>query len=158
MNTYPSFYPNMGQQQQMSSVYNNMYQQPIQQNYPQQIQPPPPAPVPTLTGKFVENKDIVGVTEIPVGSYGIFPTVNLKEIYVKLYNKNGSTDIVTYLPTNLPADPNEQQMGNMNNAVVDQILQKMSILEEKIDALTNNNIPIIDKKVDNEPQPIAGGF
>ena len=49
-----------------------------------------------LNGKIVENKDIVSVTEIPVGGYGFFPKADLSEIYLKMWNSSGTTDTIYY--------------------------------------------------------------
>ena len=85
-----------GYQQYPQIPYNNNFQgnnfnQPLsQQNASAQqfnLQVPN-----TLNGKIVESKDIVSVTEIPLGGYGLFPKADLSEIYVKVWNNSGTTE------------------------------------------------------------------
>lgn len=83
MNYYPNYNPNY---YNPSYSYNIPYNQNVQ---PQQAQ------TQTLNGKIVDSKDIVKVTDVPIGSYGIFPKADLSEIYIKSWNNNGTTNIIT---------------------------------------------------------------
>lgn len=51
--------------------YSNMPQYPRMSQQSQSV---------GLNGKFVDNYDIVKVTEVPMGGYGIFPKADLSEI------------------------------------------------------------------------------
>lgn len=107
------------------------YQNPYLQ--PQSTVPTNPIPAQTmqngLNGKIVDNQEMVKIMEVPFGSYGVYPTADLKEIYVKTWNNNGTTKIATYKPVvtddevDIELNPNED------------IIQKISNLEAKIDNL-----------------------
>jgi hypothetical protein len=51
-----------------------------------------------INGKIVDSEDIVKATEVPIGGYGVFPKADLSEIYIKTWNNNGTTSILTYKP------------------------------------------------------------
>lgn len=89
MNYYPNYNPNY---YNPSYSYNIPYNQNMQ---PQQTQ------TQTLNGKIVDSKDIVKVTDVPIGSYGIFPKADLSEIYIKSWNNNGTTTPSTSYPTEM---------------------------------------------------------
>lgn len=124
MSYYPtnfySNYPYGGNQ------YNNQYQPQIptmtQAQYQPQIQT-------GLQGKIVESEDVVKVTDVPMGGYGIFPKADFSEIYIKTWNGNGTTSILTFQPVIKQEAEKEQET---NNSV---ILERISQLEEKIDML-----------------------
>lgn len=69
----------------MNYYPNNLYQNysyPNTNNYIPQIQNNQYTQ-PQLQGKVVESEDMVKVSEIPFGTYGVFPKADLNEIYVK---------------------------------------------------------------------------
>lgn len=128
-----------GYQQYPQIPYNNNFQgnnfnQPLsQQNASAQqfnLQVPN-----TLNGKIVESKDIVSVTEIPLGGYGLFPKADLSEIYVKVWNNSGTTETLTFKPV---AKENVVNQENTMNV----ILEKINALENKINSL----LPISSSK------------
>ena len=134
MNYYnPSFYPS----------YNGNIQMPPSQYYfnqqPQQVMNNPSAN--GLNGKLVDSEDMARVTEVPIGGYGIFPKADLSEIYIKSWNSNGTTSIITFKPITPEENPTSatQQENSMSNVLI----QKITELENKIDMLiqpkTNNN-------------------
>jgi hypothetical protein len=53
-----------------------------------------------INGKVVDGEEVVKATEVPFGGYGIFPKADLSEIYMKSWNNNGTTQIITFKPTN----------------------------------------------------------
>ena len=134
---------------------NNMYGQPYN-NY-QYNQPLPPATnniqqpqQSLLNGKIVDSEDIVRATEVPIGSYGVFPKADLSEIYIKTWNNNGTTRIIKYQPI-------IQEENNINNSSpIDKIFEKIEQLENKIDCMISgqsnnaNNVakPAAKKEVD----------
>ena len=87
MNYYPT--PNYNPQMQYPSAPNNM---PQQMNFTQQM---PPS---QLNGKIVDSEEMVRATEVPMGSYGIFPKADMSEVFIKIWNQNGTTNIIHYKP------------------------------------------------------------
>ena len=51
-----------------------------------------------LQGKVVDSEDVVRATEVPFGGYGVFPKADLSEIFIKNWNSNGTTQIISYRP------------------------------------------------------------
>lgn len=138
------------------SPYGSMYpgsQYPTFQQQPQQMmyqQPPQQQPNAVLNGKIVDSEDIVKATEVPIGGYGIFPKGDLSEIYVKSWNNNGTTNIITFKPVleNAQVNGNQQSMNDV-------LLQKIENLENKIDKVLNqsNALPTLenmDKKMEGQ--------
>lgn len=138
------FYGNSGmrnynlEQNQSPMQYN---QQPmVQQPLPNVNQPINQQPVNNSTGfngRIVDGIDMVKAIDVPYGSYGVFPRADMKEIYVKCWNPNGTTSTVIYNPI-APSDNTAQMKENDNtvpNDFVVTILSRMNVLEEKIDSL-----------------------
>lgn len=139
------------------SYYNpNLYQNYMQQYSGNYMMPQPPMPImsqnnmpsqqgqpqaSTLNGKLVDSLDVAKATEVPIGGYGVFPKADLSEIYIKSWNSNGTTSIITFKPIAPEENPTSamQQENNISNMLI----QKISELENKIDMLiqpkTNNN-------------------
>lgn len=132
----------------MMNYYNNNYpynysfgvnpylqQQP---SYSYQQAPAAPNNTNILNGKIVDSEDMVKATEVPIGGFGIFPKADLSEIYIKSWNNNGTTNLITFKPYIPPA---AEQNNNSNNLVdftiVNEILEKVSALEGKIDTILN---------------------
>lgn len=130
MNYYPNYNPNY---YNPSYSYNIPYNQNMQ---PQQTQ------TQTLNGKIVDSKGIVKVTDVPIGSYGIFPKADLSEIYIKSWNNNGTTNIITFKPDT------SQPMAEQNP--IDVILERINQLESKID-----NVIKIPETTPQEVTPIV---
>lgn len=127
MNYYPNYYMN-------NYPYNgNNSNQYISQaqNYMPMNQPSPQL----LNGKVVDSADVVKATEVPIGGYGIFPKADLSEIYIKSWNNNGTTSIITFIPVPSEAPVEVQQQDN----TIIEILNKINNLEVKIDSLSNHN-------------------
>ena len=107
--------------------YGNMYQQPqINQT------------AATLQGKIVESADMVKVSEIPFGGFGIFPKGDLSEIYVKSWNNNGTTQINTYKP--VPVENNSESEKEASKQ--DELLQKINELNIKLDNIIKAATPV----------------
>lgn len=139
------------------SYYNpNLYQNYMQQYSGNYMMPQPPMPImsqnnmpsqqgqpqaSTLNGKLVDSLDVAKATEVPIGGYGVFPKADLSEIYIKSWNSNGTTSIITFKPIAPEENPTSamQQENNVSNVLI----QKITELENKIDMLiqpkTNNN-------------------
>ena len=99
---------------------------------------PPSAPPQTLglNGKIVDSEDVVKATEVPIGGYGIFPKADLSEIYVKTWNNNGTTSVITFQPI---AAPQKTEMSNVNNTMINQLFQKIEIVENKLDTILSES-------------------
>ena len=129
MNYYPNYYMN-----------NYPYGNNSNQYMPQQAQSyvPTNQAQPQLNGKVVDSIDVVRATEVPIGGYGIFPKADLSEVYIKSWNNNGTTSIITFNPA-----PQQEQPEAPQDNTITQILNKVNSLETKIDNLfltkPNNN-------------------
>ena len=102
----------------------NYYPTNFYSSYPYQQQ----APAQMIPGKIIESSDMMKMVEVPFGSYGIFPKADFSEVYIKMWNGNGTTSLVTFKPiieTSIVDDDKE----NINNT----ILERIKSLEEKID-------------------------
>lgn len=118
MNYYPNNY-----YQNYSYNNANMYQPQAQPN----------TAIGMLQGKIVDSIDMVKANEVPFGGFGIFPKGDLSEIYVKNWNNNGTTQINVYKP--IPREElKAEDPVNINNS----LLEKITILNEKIDLLMNS--------------------
>lgn len=122
---YYTGYPNSMAQYNPSSIQN--HQQFVQTpQTPQQFTQPQ-----GLNGKIVDNKEVVTVTEVPMGGYGLFPKADLSEVYIKIWDKTGtSTNIITYKPVEEPV-PTPIDTNQI-------ILEKIELLGNKLDSILNN--------------------
>ena len=138
MNYYnPNYY--------MNYPYNNQY--PVANQQPQQLFTPTnnfsalPQQAPQgLNGKIVDSEDVVKATEVPIGGYGIFPKADLSEIYIKSWNNNGTTSIITFKPF-VPEAPIAQPAPPEQTNEIEKVIQKIDALELKIDSLMSAKKP-----------------
>lgn len=139
------------------SYYNpSLYQNYMQQYSGNYMMPQPQMPImsqsniqtqqgqpqaSTLNGKLVDSLDVAKATEVPIGGYGVFPKADLSEIYIKSWNNNGTTSIITFKP--IAPEENPTSATQQENNISNMLIQKISELENKIDMLiqpkTNNN-------------------
>ena len=116
--------------------YANQY---VPQPQPQQFISQPMAPQTqqpqSLNGKIVDSEDVVKATEVPIGGYGIFPKADLSEIYIKSWNNNGTTSIITFKP--IIQEVKESQTVEDNSL---KIIERLNVLDAKIDSLMMNNV------------------
>ena len=135
---YGSYFNPFASPQYMNNNMMQMPQQQISNMQAQQMQQQPQMfnnqnmALNQLNGKIVENKDIVSVTEIPVGGYGFFPKADLSEIYLKMWNSTGTTDTIIFRPV---AKENPQDKTD----TINKILEKIDNLENKISSIFSNN-------------------
>ena len=101
----PNYYQNYQNSQQYNypnyTPYSNNYNTFIPQNQQSNIQSQQPIqqlPSIGLNGKIVDSEEIARVQEIPLGSYGIFPKADMSSIYVKMWNNDGTTRLISYSP------------------------------------------------------------
>lgn len=118
--------------------YVNQY---VPQPQPQQFISQPMAPQTqqpqSLNGKIVDSEDVVKATEVPIGGYGIFPKADLSEIYIKSWNNNGTTSIITFKP--IIQEVKEPQIVEDNSL---KIIERLNALDAKIDSLMINNVAV----------------
>ena len=125
MNYYPNFFTNG-----YSYGGNNAQYIPQAQSYL------PQTPQPQLNGKMVDSIEVVKATEVPIGGYGLFPKADLSEIYIKSWNNNGTTSVITFVPAQTSITQNETQ--TVDNTIME-ILNKVNSLEQKIDGLSSHS-------------------
>lgn len=123
MNFNPNSYMGYSYTQNM-----NPYMQPQQQQMQQNFISPQQPQVPSLNGKIVESKDIVKITEVPMGGYGIFPKADLTEIYVKTWDSN--TKQMNTLTYKLE---NEAELPPIISDSSSKLLERFNELEQKFD-------------------------
>lgn len=90
-----------------------------------------PQIVATLNGKMVDGEEMVRATEVPIGGFGVFPKADLSEIYIKSWNPNGTTSVLSYRPV---LQQQQTQQAQIEDNSTQQILERISALENKIDA------------------------
>lgn len=98
-------------------------------NYPNYYQTNPYM-TPGLNGKLVDTIDMVKAAEVPLGGYGIFPKADLSEVYIKTWNQNGTTSIITFKPM-APIVANE----SAEPAGLTELMGRIDELNQKIDLL-----------------------
>lgn len=150
MNYYnPSYY--MG-----GYPYNSQYPLPNQQLPPpsfqmsQSMNNQPTPSQQSLNGKIVDSEDVVKATEVPIGGYGIFPKADLSEIYIKSWNNNGTTSVITFRP--IIPEPSAVQL-NDNGELSNLLLQKIEVLENKLDMFLAQPQPIEQQQQSQQPMP-----
>lgn len=146
MNYYPNYNP--------SSYYTANYPYTMSNNLPytQNMQPQITSPQTSLlNGKIVDSEDIVKVTDVPIGSYGIFPKADLSEIYIKSWNNNGTTNIITFKPDATQDVSLMPETNNINNDSIGLILERITQLEDKIDNVIK--IPVHQQETAPIEQP-----
>ena len=151
MNYYPNnFYQNY--------PYGNIYSQYIPQQPQQNTNLPQTQQIQGLQGKVVDGEEMVKVAEIPFGGYGVFPKADLSEIYIKTWNNNGTTNILTYKPIEV-----EQAREVDTNAL---LLEKISLIENKLDIFTEQlqksaaavKAPVVSQNYENRKESLANGY
>lgn len=137
MNYYPTnFYSNYPQTQQSLYGYNqaqipnyqtNQTQMSVQNNQ--------------IPGKIVDSQEVARVSDIPFGGYGVFPKADLSEVFVKVWNNNGTTSLLCFKPMvegNIVQEQDKEEKryhegSSQNN--YDKMQEKIEMLERKIDEL-----------------------
>lgn len=132
MNYYPYGYGMIQQPNPYMQNYQNI--QPTQQQQTQQV----------LNGKIVDSQDVVKATEVPIGGYGIFPKADLSEIYIKSWNNNGTTNIITFKPAEEPVMEKIPIQEDSFSIIIERINQ----LESKLDNIIAPSTPepVVKKK------------
>ncbi len=138
MSYYPNYYsPNIygsGYNMQVPPQQQQMQMQPQMQQQSQMFQQP------ALNGKIVDSMDIVKVTEVPVGGYGVFPRADMGEVYIKTWGQDGTTQIITYKP--VPAPQPQPAQTDINS----QLLERLDALENKLDNIIAASLSNVTKE------------
>lgn len=109
-------------------MYFNNYQLPSNYQYggyQQQQSLNPLMTNPSLNGKIVDSIEMVKATDVPIGGYGIYPKADLSEIYIKSWNTNGTTSIMTY-------QIKEGEFAEPQSVIEDKIIARIDALEKNI--------------------------
>lgn len=101
--------------------------------YPQAVNLPAQNVNQNLLGKVVDGEDVVKATEVPFGGYGVFPKADLSELYIKSWNNDGTTKIVTYKPVVA-----EEEVKPDYNQI---LLEKVTEIENKLNNLMQSTTP-----------------
>ena len=116
----------------MAYYPNNFYQNYQYSGYPQMSQIPQSPMVSNLQGKVVDGIEIVKATDVPFGSFSVFPKGDFGEIYLKTWNNNGTTQIITYKP--VVEEEIKKEEPNL-------ILEKINNIENQLTDLINKVAP-----------------
>ena len=116
----------------MAYYPNNFYQNYQYSGYPQMSQMPQSPMVSNLQGKVVDGIEIVKATDVPFGSFSVFPKGDFGEIYLKTWNNNGTTQIITYKP--VIEEEIKKEEPNL-------ILEKVNNIENQLTDLINKVAP-----------------
>lgn len=116
----------------MAYYPNNFYQNYQYSGYPQMSQMPQSPMVSNLQGKVVDGIEIVKATDVPFGSFSVFPKGDFGEIYLKTWNNNGTTQIITYKPA--VEEETKKEEPNL-------ILEKINNIENQLTDLINKVVP-----------------
>lgn len=79
-------------------------------------------------GKLVDGEEVVKATEVPFGGYGVFPKADLSELYIKSWNNDGTTKIITFKPV---VEEPELDPVDTNKIILDKITE----IENKLNSL-----------------------
>lgn len=116
----------------MAYYPNNFYQNYQYGGYPQMSQMSQSPMVSNLQGKVVDGIEIVKATDVPFGSFSVFPKGDFGEIYLKTWNNNGTTQIITYKP--VVEEEIKKEEPNL-------ILEKINNIENQLTDLINKVAP-----------------
>lgn len=116
----------------MAYYPNNFYQNYQYSGYPQMSQMPQSPMISNLQGKVVDGIEIVKATDVPFGSFSVFPKGDFGEIYLKTWNNNGTTQIITYKP--VIEEETKKEEPNL-------ILEKINNIENQLTDLINKVVP-----------------
>ena len=116
----------------MAYYPNNFYQNYQYGGYPQMSQMSQSPMVSNLQGKVVDGIEIVKATDVPFGSFSVFPKGDFGEIYLKTWNNNGTTQIITYKP--VIEEEIKKEEPNL-------ILEKINNIENQLTDLINKVAP-----------------
>lgn len=163
MQTYPTFYPQMNNNCQMTMQNPYMERMAQLQQYQQSLQQPM---LPTqmsganqqmnVIGKIVDSIDVVKATDVPMdGNMYYFPKADGTEIFGKQWLSNGQTRILTFKPVfddnhnNLSSDTEKFKIS-ISDEVTDVFMKRFDELEKRIDDLMPKKTTARAKKESEE--------
>ena len=94
-----------------------------------------------IPGKIVDSQEVARVSDIPFGGYGVFPKADLSEVFVKVWNNNGTTSLLCFKPMvegNIVQEQDKEERRYHEGASqndYDKMQEKIEMLERKIDEL-----------------------
>lgn len=133
--------PNYPVQSYMQATAVPTVQQQVQQATPQMTPQMTPS-APMIYGKIVENFDIVKVSEIPVGGYGVFPLADSTKVYIKMYDKEGNLQLYTYDLSK----GKESKQDDIYSDKLNGIYEYLAKLDKKIDDIKPSSSTSTRKK------------
>lgn len=96
--------------------------------------------------RLVDGIDVVKSAEVPFNSYGLFMKADLTEMWLKAWNPDATTRIITYRPEIKPVDNDEED----GNAI---ILKAIQNLDKKLESMKNTSpTPMKKKKMEVEDE------
>lgn len=130
------------------SPYNNMYTPNYgMQNYSVPQYSPPVVSQPqnqysSIVGKIVESPEIVKISEIPLGGYGVFPLSDYSKVIIKSYDKDGN---LQYLNYDL-VKPAEVKAVNIYEDKLNDIYDYIAKLDKKMDGIVPSSTPTTKRR------------
>ena len=140
----------------MAYYPNNFYQNYQYGGYPQMSQMPQSPMVSNLQGKVVDGIEIVKATDVPFGSFSVFPKGDFGEIYLKTWNNNGTTQIITYKP--VVEEEIKKEEPNLILEKINNIENQLTDLLNKVAPTQNNTTPVVEQVVKKEVNPNVRKF
>lgn len=132
--------PNYSMPQYMQPTTVPSVQQQVQQPTPQISQTS--SSYPMIYGKIAENFDIVKVSEIPIGGYGVFPLADSSKVYIKMYDKDGNPQLYTYELSK----GKELKQDDIYSDKLNEIYEYLARLDKKIDDIKPSSSTSTRKK------------
>ena len=135
MNIYPNnFYSNY----QYHNAYpgNQFSSQQAMNNFNSNLTTPQNYSM-NLLGKIVDGEDIVKATEVPLGSFGVFPKADLSEIYIKTWTQEGATKILKF--KQVIEEPKEE-------ITLNSLMERVSAIEKKLNEMAAPKDTVVPEK------------
>lgn len=105
------------------------------------------AMVPNLQGKVVDSIEVARGAEVPIGGYGVFPKADLSEIYIKSWNNNGTTSVMTFRPI---VEERKETVEEQINKLREEIAEVRAMIPNQTVAPSQNTAPVPAKEVRHE--------
>lgn len=140
----------------MAYYPNNFYQNYQYSGYPQMSQMPQSPMVSNLQGKVVDGIEIVKATDVPFGSFSVFPKGDFGEIYLKTWNNNGTTQIITYKP--VVEEETKKEEPNLILEKINNIENQLTDLINKVASSQATSATAADQVVKKEVNPNVRKF
>lgn len=124
-------YMNYTQQYNPYNQYNSYGQQQLMQQQPIQQTPQPQQPM--IYGKVVDGIDVVRAIDIPLGNTYVCPKADMSAIYIKTWNNDGTTRVISYVPQ---IEQKEQEVQkDLYSDTLASIQMKIEEIDKKVSTL-----------------------